>query len=167
MKHIFENQDFIKEFISEWGELFPDSKLLLENDEVEECNDLKECGDEATIKVTKEEDELTENDRICEDVMFEFSSSADAELAKLTRVKPGNITGKQIAIGTLLAASIYYAFQTYRLLRKQGKDPDVAKREQVAALKRSMSKCNKTKNPKLCAEKFKKQIAVTQRKTTA
>ncbi len=81
-------------------------------------------------------------------------------------VNPKTLSFKNLAIGTVLAAGLYSGAQTYRLLRKQGKDPVTARREQIQAIKYAMSKCNRTKNPRLCRDKFEKQIRILQGKPT-
>mgnify|MGYP001164243518 CR=1 FL=1 len=175
MGAIFENEAIVRMFIREYGDRFTDAHLLLE----QEQDDLEECKDGAVFKVTNEEediDECNESDRICEDVLIEFNPDIDKKLyskfkksfkgGKKPLINPKSLSFKNLAVGTLLASAIYYAAQTYRTLRAQGKDPVVARREQVQALKYAMSKCNRTKNPKLCRDKFEKQIRITQGKPT-
>ena len=177
MGAIFENEEIVKAFISEWGDKFTDAHLLLEMDDVSECGD----NEESVVKVTNEEEdfedvaECNESDRICEDVMVEFNPTFDKKLygawkkgapSKRQMTMRKALTVKNVAVGTLLAAAIYYAYQTYRMLRKQGKDPAEARREQLQALKYASSKCNRTKNPRLCRDKFEKQMRIVQGKPT-
>lgn len=158
MSAIFENEDFVKGFVKEWGNRFHDTNLLLECEGCQECED----KDEKTVIVTSDEDiDVSENEKICEDALFEV----DSVFSEAYRVKPGAMSGK-MAVATLVAAAIYYAAQTYRTLRRQGKDPVVAKREQVQALKYAMTKCNRTKNPRACKDRFEKQIRIAQGKPT-
>jgi len=179
MGTIFENEAIVRMFIQEYGDKFTDANLLLEQDE----EDLEECRmdkDGAALKVTTEEEEeieeCNESDRICEDILAEFNPDIDKKLysnwkksfkgGKKPLINPKTLSAKNFAVGTLLAAAIYYAAQTYRTLRKQGKDPVTARREQVQALKYAMTKCGRTKNPRLCKDKFEKQIRIAQGKPT-
>ena len=64
----------------------------------------------------------------------------------------------KIAVGAAVAAALYGGYKLYKAWRKRGKSPEEARKGQISALKKQMSKCNKAKDSKKCKDAIQKKI---------